>query len=319
MAGVRVLLLGAVLAGLALPAAAEAPDQSAYAWLERMNRAVRTLNYEGRFVYLNDNRIKSLYIAHTQKDGREREQLLSLNGPVREVLRDHETVTCIRPGRDPKTTQVQRRPVVRSFSPLLAARPAQLESHYRLVLGKEARVAGRTARRVHIQPKDDLRYGYRLYLDEEYALPLRTLLLDDQGTPLSQILFTELHVSDQVKISPLPNDGADPSADGPQEREPQRVNLVPPGWEFRAPPTGFQLDVHRRRPDADIEHFIFSDGLATISVYVEPVGAKTLSGLSHMGTVNALSRVNDGYQFTAIGEVPPRTLTLLLDGVRRRP
>jgi sigma-E factor negative regulatory protein RseB len=301
---------------LMLPALASAEGE-AYHWLERMNRALHTLDYEGRFVYLHGQALEAMYLAHTVRDGNEREHLVSLTGNAREVIRDNNSVICIVPSGD--ATKVDKRPAGRRFSPIQPIRPDQLTRFYHLELGGVERVAGREARALTITPADDLRYGYRLLLDSEHHLPLAVSTFNKEGQQISRILFTELKVGEDV-TAPSP----DLAAQDEMTRTVQPRNELqptPPRWSFTDLPPGFELSMHRRRlmgpDDHEVEHFVFSDGLATVSVYVEeaPLG-EGFDGVSQMGSVTAIGRRLNEHLATAVGEAPRRTLERILAGIR---
>ena len=79
--------------------------------------------------------------------------------------------------------------------------------------------------------------------------------------------------------------------------------------------------MHRRRalPDksAELEHFIFSDGLATVSVYVQPAQADAvLSGVSRHGAAHAVGRPLGKHEVVVVGEVPVTTLELFAAAIK---
>jgi len=291
-------------------------DDEASNWLAVMNHAVRELNYEGRFVYQAGDNLEAMYLIHTVEGDREHERLLSLNGKAREVMREQDVVICRIQGEDGLVKE-DTRPAGRSFSPLPPIRPDQIESHYRFQLAGEVRVTGRTAQQVHIIPKDDLRYGYSLSLDRVHGLPLRTLTVNALGEPVSQVLFTDLKVGPEVHdplspiaLKPIQNNNA---ALATAER------MHPSHWRFENPPAGFTLVMRRYRHNNDrdeVEHFVFSDGLASISVYAEKHPSTAFLGWSRMGSVQAYGRAIGDYQVTAVGEVPKKTLSMLLEGMK---
>jgi sigma-E factor negative regulatory protein RseB len=302
---------------LFIPVMANAQPE-AFQWLERMNHALHALNYEGRFVYLSDDAMEAMYLAHTVRDGNEREHLVSLTGNAREVIRDNNAVICIVPGNT--SAKVDKRPALGHMSPILPLSPEQLARYYRIKLGGTSRVAGRQARVVAIEPLDELRYGYRLLLDNEHALPLGATTIDKNGHRLTQILFTELKVGDEVTAPPpqLTLKG-----DVTRTVQPRNVPQLQqaPRWSFSSIPPGFDLTMHRRRlvgnDEHEMEHFVFGDGLASVSVYVEEnQGDEGLDGASRMGAVNAYGRSLKGYQVTAVGEVPSATLAQFVRGIR---
>lgn len=309
-----------LLLALLLPGMAGASEDAA-AWLDRMNHALHALSYEGRFVYQHGQTLEAMYLSHEVIGGQERERLMSLTGTAREVIRDDEAVTCVVSG--PKSAQVDRRPSGRNLAPVQVIRPERLADYYRFELGGRERVAGRMAQTVSIIPRDDLRFGYWLLLDTEHALPLAAATLDSAGTRISQLLFTDLQVGEA--------DGPAPSvaqAGGEVIRSVRPARVVEPDlqprWRFAEPPGGFAQSRYRRRvmgsDDHEVEHFIFSDGLATVSVYIEAERNPGYGpGVSRLGAVTALRRNVAGYQVTAVGEVPEVTLQRFLDGIEPIP
>jgi sigma-E factor negative regulatory protein RseB len=313
-------LLPIVLAALLLPGLAAAED-TADAWLERMNTALHELNYEGRFVYQHGQTLEAMYLSHTVFDGQERERLVSLTGLAREVIRDNNSVTCVVSGND---TQIDRRPAARKVAPLSPIRPDLLAGLYRFELGGHERVAGRSGRSLSILPQDELRYGYWLLLDDEHALPLAAATLGPDGQRISQLLFTELRVGDD-----LADPGPIMEGDAPVTRRtlPRRepVPQLHARWRFEQLPPGFVQTDYRRKlmggDEREVEHFIFSDGLATVSVYAEEEQDNVAgsAGLSRLGAVAALRHRHGNYQLTAVGEVPEATLKRFLAGMQPIP
>jgi sigma-E factor negative regulatory protein RseB len=308
------LRLGLILLGIcagAVSADESGSGVSAGEWLERMNRALRTLDYEGRFVFQTGDHLEALYISHTMNDGKAHERLLSLNGSNRAVMRDEESVTCTRAKQE--QVNVDRGETGRSFAPLMPISADALAEHYRFELGERSRVAGRATQDLEIHPLDEWRYGYRLSLDQQHALPLRTVVVDASGQQVSQIMFTDLQVGNRNPQDPsvvVPPSESDPAGAVPPEVSRSQW-MQPPRWAFPEPPRGFELNLHRRHlmeRGTEVEHFIFSDGLATVSVYVEPDHADGLRGMTHIGPVSAFGRVVDGHQVTAVGEVPAITV-----------
>lgn len=301
-----------LLAATSLQAGERGVEPDARAWLERMNRAIRELDYEGYFVYGHDNVLDAMHIVHVVRNGREHERLVSLNGAAREVVRDDKVVTCLLPSRG--HIKVSRRPIGRSMSPLMPIEAEALMQNYRFSLGPDRRVAGRQSVTVDIRPKDGLRYGYLLSLDREHALPLRSIMQDTDGRVLSQILFTNLRTGPDVAAS-APTNLPDEITE--RERRVERsavdsLRMGQPCCEFTDLPPGFDLSMYRHRAiDGGLkaEHFVFTDGLASISVYVEPREAGNgVLGSRQMGAVQVLGLTVDPYHVTIVGEVPPETL-----------
>jgi len=304
----------AVITGLPNVVVATASSRSASDWLEQMNLAVRTLNYEGRFVYQYGTHLEALSLRHVVTERGEHERLRMLNGFPREVVRDSDKVTCSLPQRG--NVSLDRRRTSTGFSPLLPIYTEALTDHYEFELGTLTRVAGRQAQEVSIRPRDALRYGYSLALDLQHALPLRTIMRDADGRLISQIMFTELEVGIEADDPHAAGEYASEGAPADLQRiapiEERGHWMQPPQWRFDRTPDGFELNVHRRHTLEDaaetVEHFIFSDGLATVSVYVEPEQSDALDGLAKLGPVNAFGLRLNGYSVTAVGEVPAITV-----------
>ncbi len=296
---------------LASEAVADALELTPHTLLDQMNEAVRLLDYEGRFVVQTGDRLDAMHIVHQVDGGAEREWVVSLSGQPREIIRSDHAVACLVSGSD-QPINVDRRARGRSFSPLRSVSGEQLERSYRIELLQPGRVAGREAHQLLIQPRDDFRYGYRLYIDRETSLPLRSIMFDEARRPVSQMMFVELETgrSDtEIRRDLSKRQGGDTgiALSVPPER------LAPPAWVFDTLPPGFQLNVHRRRAltggENELEHFIFSDGLASVSAYIQADnGEGRLSGESTLGLAKAVGRLVEGHQVVVVGEVPAKTL-----------
>ena len=307
---------------LAVTAQVVAQD-SARHWLDSMSNALQTLNYDGTFVYLHDGKLESMRIVHQASEQGQQERLVSLTGSPREVLRDDKAVTCIM--ADSKSVTVgQSRP--RPPFPVVPDDLDLLSRYYNLqVLGKD-RIAGHLTQVVAITPRDNFRYGYRFWIDTGNYMLLKSDLTDVDGAAIEQVMFTRLDVSDQlsaVALQPsLTGDGYNWTRQG-DAGDAATASGGSPHWSVKQLPAGFQLtDFQRKRmrkDGANAEHMVFSDGLATLSVYIEKAKseAEAFLGLSTMGAMNAFGAVIDGYQVTVVGEVPPATVQMVAASVRQ--
>lgn len=285
--------------------------QEAKGWLERMNRAVEELSYEGTFVHVHGGTGETLQIVHRNEDGSIAERILSLDGVGREIIRREDEVQCILP--DSRVVLLQQR---KELNPLASALPSyteDLDASYELTLHSTARVAQRSAQVLGIMPKDDYRYGYTLWLDEETAMPLKSQLTDENGEVVEQILFTQLDILDHV-----PPEALEPTTDTEGftwlRPPPLPADSGVVLWRVENLPGGFRLSAATRGPIAGsehpVEHLVYSDGLATVSVFIEdPQTKPELSeGFSKVGSTNAFSVTVRGRRVTAVGEVPRHTV-----------
>lgn len=313
----------ALLALASAPATrADNEAQDVSHWLERMSKASQSLNYTGTFVYQSQGRLEAMQIVHAMDSGGERERLLSLTGPRREVLRDRQEVTCILGDR--QAVQVNKSRPRTPFPFSLPSKPMQLENYYSFRVQGEDRVAGRNCRIVAIQPHDNLRYGRRLCVHEDSHLVLRSELTDPDGKVIEQVMFTSVDFPARIDDSQLQADlsGTDYSWQREPEQQPEPGEKPDDSrWKVFQVPDGFLLTDHRwHQLSADepgVEHWVYSDGLASISVYVEASrGHDDYRGVSHRGALNAYGTMVEDYYVTVVGEVPRRTVEMIGKSVR---
>ncbi|MEN8177812.1 MAG: MucB/RseB C-terminal domain-containing protein [Pseudomonadota bacterium] len=300
-----------------------ADNQTAKQWLERMVQAVNSLDYQGTFIYLHDNQLEAMRIVHAVTDGKQRERLASLNGAPREVIRDQSSVTCLMP--ESQQVSVDERPLSRKFLAQLPEDLQQLDSHYNFRHLGKGRVAGRHARVVAIIPKDGLRYGYRFFVDEQSGLPLKSDLMNEHGKAIEQTMFTHIEVGvAEIKEA---QDALLGAYKMELKREPVAIKAEQPldegVWMFRNLPNGFSLNMRNQLPDPSsddmIEQYVLSDGLASLSVFVESAGrGEALNGVSRLGSINAWGGELEDYQVTVVGEVPEETLLGIVNAMQLR-
>jgi len=317
-------LLSLLLVLLAVVSPARA-DDTAQRLLMEMTEAVQRTSFRGTFVYVHEGQMEALRLVHRVDGDGERERLLALTGAAREILRDADGVTCILP--DSRAVMVDRNfprtPLSTGFPRDLDA----LEAHYEFLHVGRDRVAGQPCEVVAVRPRDAYRYGYRVWVADPSRLPLRFELLTPEGVPIEQMMFTEMEVG-----TAIPDEELAPTLDGrtfrhigdDQGEAHAMETHAPMSWEAGWLPPGFSLRHHNRhgmpgRP-ARVEHMVYSDGLAAVSVYVEAAGqpAERPQGLSRMGAVSAMALNRDGVQVTVVGEVPPVTVERIAEGMRRK-
>jgi sigma-E factor negative regulatory protein RseB len=305
----------------------------ARAWLEKMNQALATRNYDGTFFHLTEGRVETMRIVHRVKAGSVTERLQSLDGSGREFVRSNGELICYLP--DQHTVLVQPR---LDHGPFLGSLPrfgSDVDQFYLIEALPATHVLGRPARVIAVHPKDQFRFGYRLWLDENTAMPLKTQLCDSRGQVIEQILFARLDMPENIAdadLTPAVNtEGMRWVRQGPaREAAPSalaeyRASELPPG--FRLTVSGVQTLGGASAPAA---HLVYSDGLATVSVFVEaeappkPAAEQTpsasaeppMEGLARVGSGFAFSTVVQGHQVTAVGEVPAQTVEFIAHSVK---
>lgn len=309
------LLLGAT-------AAAQSDRQAdgqehASVWLDRMAHALGALDYQGTFVYAQGDDMQSFRITHVVRNGEVQERLYSVTGPEREVIRQGNQVRCRIADDQPLVLQTPVSP--RLFPVIPADQLVSADDYYQIELGSRHRVAGHTAQRVDVQPTDSYRYGYRLWLEENTGLLLKSIITDADGAVLARLMFTDVRMGDSVDTSELrsemPLSQFQPVATAMASG--RRDSRGDPRWQPGDLPEGFRLTAYNHEQDGDstFEHMVYSDGIAAVSVYVEQADEGDKHGATRMGTTHAYTLVDQGLRITVIGEVPAHTTRRLAESV----
>lgn len=307
----RLLTVFAVALLVQAPAPVRA-DDDVQNWLDRMSRAVETLDYRGTLVSVRNGQVNTLRIIHRADESGVRERIYSIDGSPREILRDGDSVRCVLPGDEPMLLESEldgrllpSLPVNRLLGP---------ESGYVMSMGGRERVADMMARVIHIQPRDAYRYGSRLWLEERTGMLLRYALIDHDGRQLQQLSFTSLELGAKISDSELQPElvgDAFESRQLDERAQSSRVGRRSLPVQPRVP-RGFRLVNAGRGKGSEgesFDHLLYSDGLSSFSVYVEPTGSETVAGrVETMGPVHVYSARRGGHMFTVVGEVPAATV-----------
>lgn len=330
LVSLRLLVAASMFAALsaqAQSAPAHADEQEAQAWLKKMRVAAQHLNYSGTFVYQQDSQMRTSRIAHLLEGGNELEKLEILDGTPREYVRVNEEVICYVP--ETHTLQVEKRVTRDVFPALLGAGTEQLAEHYALSMAESGRVAGYASQAVLLQPKDNLRYGYKLWADKGSGLLLRAQTLNRRGEVVEQIAFTQVTIGhvDPDRVKPSFSDTAGWHV---EQAVTEQASL--PGWSVNRLPPGFRKvrEVKRMISEAraagtaeaasrEVGQMIFSDGLAAISVFIEPGSHSRTEGTLRQGALNILGRRYGDYWLTVVGEVPPNAIREVANSIEFRP
>ncbi len=306
-------------------AIADHPKEDIEKWLAKMHQAAHMLNYEGSFVYGQNNEMTSMQIIHSVDKNGEFERLISLDGSGREVIRSGNTVTCILP--DKKAVVVDKSRPETEFPPTFPVKIEQLLKTYSFHFAEDGIVAGKKAKKLIIKPTDEYRYGHALWVDAKTGLLLKDHLINDNGEIVEQFMFTQIKYPEVIDKSRLVSNSKSKKftwyeAD---DFKPKKEINKSMNWKVMEVPPGFVPGVKRHHKMTmsamPVEHFMYSDGLSSISVFVEKKmkNSKNLLGSSTMGAVNAYGRAIGDYHITVVGEVPHATVKMIGDSVEHMP
>ncbi len=316
------------LAAAAVAASFAAVADDAHGLLQRMEHALATRNYQGIFVHEHDGQSETLRIVHRVEGDDFAERVVSLDGSGREVIRRDGELRAYFP--DQRVVLVDSGPKGGLLLTDLQALDSAAGQMYRLSEETPTRISGREARVLAVEPQDDLRYGYRVWIDEASAMPLKTQLHTSTGRVIEQLVFTELtlpaHIADaalQPAVAtrdyrwlrhgaPL----AQPSAGRRHHLGCHRAaTRFPSDRQFHPGagrrPQGRHAPGLQRRPGVSL-------GIRRTESRLpgEPRRARAPTTVTNLGSSSALSTEVDGHPVTAIGEVPPDTVRAIAGSLR---
>ncbi len=312
------------------PAAGAAPAQPAQRerslseWLLRMHEASRRRAYVGTLVVSSGNSMASARVWHVCDGTQQIERVESLTGTPRSTFRRNDEVIIFSP--QSRVAVSEKRESLGLFPHLLKAPDADIEQYYSARREGLERVAGFDADVLQLQPRDSLRFGYRIWSERKTGLVVRLQTLDPSGRVLEQVAFSELQLDVPVSMDKLQRMMG--NTEGYTVHTPRLIKTTPAaeGWKLSRPVSGFQPVSCYRRPMAEAAsavQWVFSDGLATVSLFIEPYEPRrhAQEGVLSMGATHTLLRRLDAeggpWWLTVVGEVPAATLQAFAQGLAR--
>lgn len=316
-----VCVLVALLGG---PVAWGQGQSEALSMLSRAVSASQNTSYAGTFVYQSGANVETSRIAHhVDAEGNSIERLEVLDGSPREVMRINDEVRCYLPKE--KVVIEDKRGSRKTFPSLLPESVGALTDFYSIKRGAPGRVAGFETDSVLLEPRDSFRFGYVFWIEVQTGLLLKARMVNERGEPIEQFAFAQLQIGLPLNKEDVRSRLAAMSegwtVHSASTTTAQNVDV---GWTLNALVPGFRQIAGMRRslgPDRpDMVHMVFSDGLAAISVFIEPYRKEDGNFVGPMkhGAVNVYKRRVGGFIVTALGEVPPHSLLRMVEGVEQK-
>src|SRR6185369_9523064 len=309
--GAFTLIVTQALAGPALPdpRPSERHERSVTEWLSRMQEASLQRSYVGTFVVSSSNgAMASARIWHACDGQRQVERIDTLSGEKRSTFRRDDEVLTFLP--ESRTVRSERREALGLFPELAKADASAIPEFYTARRVGSDRVAGFDADIVQVLPRDGLRFGYRIWSEKKSGLVVKLQTLDDQGHVLEQAAFSELQLDAPVRMDRLAHMMIVPEGWRVEKADAVKTTAAAEGWTLRQPVAGFKsLNCYKRRAEGVLQ-WIFSDGLASVSLFVEDFDRERhlREGVFASGATHTLTRRVQEWWVTAVGEVPPATL-----------
>jgi sigma-E factor negative regulatory protein RseB len=301
--------------------AAQAPADG-MALLRKIYQATEKLSYSGTFMYQQGERTETSRITRVTGPGGDIERVEVLDGMPREIVRTRDTVRCYLP--ESQTIRTERRLDQRAFPGMLPEQITDLARNYTVTRGEARRIAGYDCESVVLTPKDDLRYGYQLWADAASGMLLKARTLNRKGEVVEQFTFA------QLSLGNVPRDRVKARRDAQNWRVVDTsvvpANLARSGWSVGGEIPGFRkvTEVTRRMGESrPVGQMVYSDGMAAVSVFIEPMAGRTESvrpGLSSLGAFHIYTREVANHVVTVVGEAPAASVQRIANQVEfRRP
>ena len=313
----------AMLAGLLATTAHADPQDEVMGWLQRMTTAAKKLNYTGTFTYQSGGGTETSRIIHLVDAAGEHEKLEVLDGSPREVIRSNDEVKCYLP--EDKVVIIEKRSQHKAFPALLPVSVGNLGESYLIRKGETARIAGFDSQQVVLEPKDTLRYGHQFWADIQSGLILKARTLNERNETIEQFAFSQLQINPPIDKDELkPHSNTEGKTWRIHNARASQSLTAGGDWHFRTQLPGFKKGAGMKRQGwrgsgVDTTHFIFSDGLASISVLIEPrTDQEAVTSTYSAGAINVYKRTAGKHLLTVLGEVPMTTLMRLGDGIEPR-
>jgi sigma-E factor negative regulatory protein RseB len=302
------------------PQKGAAGERTLNEWLVRMHDASRLRSYIGTFVVSSGAAtFSSARIWHACEGEKQVERVENLTGAPRSTFRRNDDVLTFIP--EHRVVRAEKRESLGLFPDVLKPSSGSIGDFYTANRIGADRVAGYDTDVVQLAPKDALRFGYRIWSEKKTGLVVKLQTLDREGAVLEQAAFSELQLDAPLKPERLAQQMAVPPGWRVEKAEAQKTNAAAEGWGLKAGVAGFSpMSCWRRISDGGVLQWIFSDGLASVSLFIEPFDRQRhqQEGAFSAGATHTFVRRLQDWWVTAVGEVPVQTLRAFAENLERR-
>ena len=299
-----------------------------------MHEGSRKRTYVGTFVVSSSNSMSSSRIWHACDGEQQMERVEALTGAPRSTIRRNDEVITFH--ADSKLALSEKREFSGVFPGLLKGNQAGLAQLYSARQIGVDRVAGIEADVVLLQPKDKLRFGYRVWSERKSGLVMKLQTLDTDGRVLEQAAYSERQLDAPVSMTKLTQMMSNLDGYRLVRSELQKTSALAEGWQLKSVPTGFKPMSCYKRAVAKADgvnsesamQWIFSDGLASVSLFVEAYDrtrhiqeGQASTGATQSITRRFVDKPSDqagDWWLTVVGEVPVPVLLGFAQNLERK-
>ncbi len=286
-------------------------ESQADAWhmIQKAAVASHILSYTGIFVYTNDTQTKAVQVKHIYDGKGEYARNVTLDARPKELFTEGQGLVIYNQKKE--KVVIKKRQDKNIFPNVLPLNIRSLKSSYEAHAAESGTVAGRAVRLILLLPKDNYRYTYRVWVDQEYGMVLKYQVQNAKHKVLESVAFNEINL-----VKKLDLDWFKPQIDTSKSYEMEDpMPIVPDAtghkhWQIVRLPVGYQkvnqVKVHAHNDRKPMTQLIFSDGLSSVSMFIESVSEEMRPFVGHYakGNTSLYANVRHGYQITVVGEVP---------------
>ena len=307
---------------------APSPGIGTVDWLRRTREASRQRTYVGTFVVsAATGNLSSARIWHVADGKVLMERIEALTGTPRSTFRRNDRVVTFLP--EEKVVRSELRENLELFPNLPGTSDAAIAEFYEVQPLGKGRVAGFDADVIQLAPRDGFRFGYRIWSERRTGLVIALQTVDAVGRVVEQSAFSELQFDAPVKAQALMQMMSNTTGYRVDRSEIERTTPDAEGWSLAEGVAGFRpVGCYRRALDGTAKpertmQWTFSDGMASVSLFVEPYDARRQpkEALLATGATNTMTRrlpdKGGDWWLTAVGEVPQQTLRAFAQGLVR--
>ena len=271
--------------------------------------------------------MQSAKIWHVCDGGQQVERVDTLTGAPRSSFRHNDKLVTFMP--EQKLVRQEKREASVTFPELVQSHDNRISEFYKIKPEGVERIAGLDSDVAMLLPKDNLRFGYRVWTEQKKGLIVKLQTLDADGKVLEQAAFSELQLDAPVKMDKLVQLMGKVDGYRVEQASLVKTSASAEGWILKTPVAGFKAMSCFKRPATSAQgaqvadeplQWVFSDGLASVSLFVEPFDRQRHgkeSSLS-MGATHTMTKQLGNYWLTAVGEVPVATLRQFASGLERK-
>lgn len=283
-------------------------DKDALVLLKKIAKTSAQTSFQGIYLQQHGDYVETIRICRIVENGVVGERREALDGPAHEMVRHGDQISVYLPeGAQLKNFDPSRNHHL--FPNLLPDNPSNILANYQLRRRGVERVADIEADVFDLLPRDELRYAHRLWLHPQTGLLLKVMTYGENNEVFDLYAFSNIEIGKHIDKKLL-QPSRPMTVVTVVDRKAPSVNP----WRVDGVPSGFKLEREalrqmRGKEELAIHHF-YTDGMVSVSVFLDKMQAKLPIGGARQGVLSIFSKQEGNAHLTVLGEVPPKTVEL---------